>query len=318
MTPWFAFSPMVCRDHVRFDPLIFLNLCGLLTLMPAVVRGANRRSFPRAFAMWVLIRRWTCPGTYNKMVAELHLPRTTLVTLYTTTLKLFVDAYGVLVTVPDSLRIRPQLAQWAHHVHNLTQSPCQHIVAWTGAWLCAASPPTTRAHVLVRRAPACLAPAHARTCGHVTILPALPACLPACRRWKGSPDHSAAQPRVVQSTRPPTKGGGHDTEHDAARILQRCVPTPCHSPHVVVPPRSLLSDLSRPGCLATGLVRARVAWQLTWLACNWRARAPRGLLAARVSCVPRHQGPARDLCGWNGARPRGQCQPPRLEAARRV
>ena len=156
MTPWLAFSPMVCRDHVRFDPLIFLNLCGLLILMPAVVHGTNRRAFPRAFAAWVLVRRWTCPGTYDKMVAELHLPRTTLVSLCTTTLKLFVDACGDLVTVPDALRIRPQLAQWAHHVQNLTQSSCQHIVAWIGAWLCAASPLTTRAHVPARRAPALL------------------------------------------------------------------------------------------------------------------------------------------------------------------
>ena len=255
MTPWFAFSPMVCRDHVRFDPLIFLNLCGLLTLMPAVVRGANRRSFPRAFAMWVLIRRWTCPGTYNKMVAELHLPRTTLVTLHTTTLKLFVDAYGVLVTVPDSLRIRPQLAQWAHHVHNLTQSPCQHIVAWMGAWLCAASPPTTRAHVLVRRAPACLAPAHARTCGHVTTcLPCLPACLP------------AADGKAVQTTRPRSPvwhnllGRQLKAAGMTLNVMQRAFYNGAF-PRLATLRTSLCR---RVRCSPT--CRARVAWQLAWFA----------------------------------------------------
>ena len=152
MLPWAVFSPQRCRDDTGFDPDKFLYVCSLLVLLPAFIPQTNRRRVSREFAIYVLLRRWRSAGTWNLVVNELRLQRQTLVGIYTSTLSLVAQHYRGSVTIPDVVRIRPQLAAWAANVAAKTLSATDRIVVRACVRACASQVPAPR----VFRAPRAL------------------------------------------------------------------------------------------------------------------------------------------------------------------
>ena len=195
MLPWVAFSPQRCRDDTGFDPDKFLHVCSLLVLLPAFIPQTNRRRVSREFAIYVLLRRWRSAGTWNLVVNELRLQRQTLVGIYTSTLSLVAQHCRGLVTTPDVVRIRPQLAAWAANVAAKTLSATDRIVVRA----CASQVHAPRAFRARACALCCVSCVHSQTAAAAAFI--VPRRAPGMGRRQSCPNVQAQVTRVLQAPR---------------------------------------------------------------------------------------------------------------------
>ena len=130
-TPWLELSALAMDLATRFYREQFEEICDvLLPLMPDVVYSHNYCKAPKKLAIFIVLRRWTCPGTWHQMESAMRMNRTWLVTIYTATVRELDIAYKQQVTVLDVLRYKSSVRAAAATIEAHTEGT-PGVVAWT-------------------------------------------------------------------------------------------------------------------------------------------------------------------------------------------